>query len=133
MPAASTILELNLSLFSRIPRPDPDVFAPIHDVIGCPKIFDSEFASHMAERAAKQSEYIGSRLRQLRKQRRLTQAQVADAAKIEPANLSRIENGHFDVSTSTLWKVLAAMGYSPADLAVDETEGAKSNREWATS
>src|SRR5947199_9488150 len=48
MPAASTILELNLGLCSRIPRPDPDVFAPIHDVIGCPKIFDSEFASHDA-------------------------------------------------------------------------------------
>ncbi|HEV2987929.1 MAG TPA: helix-turn-helix transcriptional regulator [Candidatus Angelobacter sp.] len=71
----------------------------------------------MAELAAKQAEHVGIRLRELRKQRGLTQAEVAEAAKIEPGNLSRIEKGHFDISTSTLWKVLAAMGYSLADLA----------------
>jgi DNA-binding XRE family transcriptional regulator len=92
-----------------------------------------EFASHMADRAAKQAAHIGNRLRELRKHRGLTQAQVADAAKIEPANLSRIENGHFDVATSTLWKVLAAMGYSPADLAVNEVGKMDANREWAAS
>ena len=93
---------------------------------------DTEFATHMVERATRQSEYIGTRLRQLRERRGLTQAQVAGRAKIQPANLSRIENGHFDVSTSTLWKVLAAMGYSPADLSSNEAEKTGSTGEWAT-
>ena len=94
---------------------------------------DPDFAAHMAERAAQQTMHIGTRLRELRKIRGLTQAQVADAAKIEPANLSRIENGHFDISTSTLWKVLAAMGYSPADLALNESAKMNAKGEWARS
>src|SRR5436309_1311163 len=78
---------------------------------------DTDFARHMAECASNQARHIGSRLRELRKQRGLTQAQVAAVTGIEPGNLSRIESGHFDVASSTLWKVLAAMGYSPGDLA----------------
>jgi DNA-binding XRE family transcriptional regulator len=97
------------------------------------RLTDPEFAGHMAELAAKQAEHVGARLRELRKQRGLTQAEVAGAAKIEPGNLSRIENGHFDVSTSTLWKVLAAMGYSPADLAPREVAETDNSREWARS
>jgi DNA-binding XRE family transcriptional regulator len=97
------------------------------------RLTDPAFASHMVERAARQAEYLGARLRRLRKQRGLTQAQVAGVAKIEPANLSRIENGHFDVSTSTLWKVLTAMGYSPADLAPRDADEGSDEREWATS
>ena len=93
---------------------------------------DREFARHMAMRASKQAGYVGARLRELRNQRGLTQARVADAAGIEPANLSRIENGKFDVSTSTLWKILAAMGYSPADLARREVKAA-ADMEWAVS
>jgi len=93
---------------------------------------DPQFASHMAEHASAQARYVGVRLRELRKKRGLTQAQVAESASIEPANLSRIENGHFDVSTSTLWKVLGAMGYVPGDLAPEEVQ-ASANMELAKS
>lgn len=80
-------------------------------------VTDEAFARHMAKRASEQARYIGARLRELRENRGLTQAKVASIAGIEPSNLSRIENGHFDLSTSTLWRVLAAMGYSARDLA----------------
>lgn len=78
---------------------------------------DETFARQMAKRAAEQARYIGARLRELRQRRGLTQSKVASIAGIEPSNLSRIENGRFDLSTSTLWRVLAAMGHSPRDLA----------------
>ena len=81
------------------------------------RLSDPQFAKEVAALAAEQARYIGSRLRRLREGRGLTQAQVSERAGLQPANLSRIENGHFDVATSTLWKVLAAMGYTPADLA----------------
>jgi DNA-binding XRE family transcriptional regulator len=77
---------------------------------------DVEFAKHMAEAAARQARYYGTVLRKLRHERGMTQAQVAERAQIEPANLSRIENGKFDVATSTLLKVLTAMGYNFSDL-----------------
>ncbi|MCI0724905.1 MAG: helix-turn-helix transcriptional regulator [Acidobacteria bacterium] len=99
-----------------VPADPKDLVIP-SDIIR--RLTDSEFARHMAERAAKQARYIGARLRELRERRGLTQAKVASMAGIEPANLSRIENGHFDVSTSTLWKILAAMGYSARDLSPD--------------
>lgn len=78
---------------------------------------DPDFARYMAERASEQARHIGERLRELRTKRGLTQKAVASRTKIEQANLSRIENGHFDISASTLWKILAAMGCSPGDLA----------------
>jgi DNA-binding XRE family transcriptional regulator len=80
------------------------------------RLTDPSFARYLSELASEQAQHLGQRLRQLRERRQLTQAKVAAAARIEPANLSRIENGRFDISTSTLWKLLAAMGYSPADL-----------------
>ena len=78
---------------------------------------DSGFARHMAQAAEEQAHHIGQRLRMLRTQRNLTQREVAQRANLEPANLSRIESGRFDVTASTLWKILAALGCSPSDLA----------------
>ncbi len=78
---------------------------------------DPDFAKVMVDAAAKQALEIGARLRHLRNECGLTQRHVAGLAGIEPANLSRIENGRLRLNTSTLWKILAAMGYSPADLA----------------
>lgn len=104
---------------------DPEDFEIPWDIFR--RLTDSEFARDMAELASKQARHVGARLRELREKRELTQAKVASIAGIEPANLSRIENGHFDVSTSTLWKVLAAMGHSARDLA-PEASTAKSRR-----
>lgn len=81
------------------------------------RLTDVRFAKRMAKLAAKQSKHIGKRLRGLRKNRGLTQADIALRTGIEPANISRIENGKFDIAASTLWKILGAMGYSAGDLA----------------
>jgi DNA-binding XRE family transcriptional regulator len=78
---------------------------------------DEDFARHMAEVAAEQARYIGKRIRELRERRELTQAKVASLTGIEQPNISRIENGVFDVSTSTLGKILRVMGFSARDLA----------------
>lgn len=78
---------------------------------------DEKFARDMVQIAAEQARYIGKRVRELRESRELTQAKLASITGIEQANLSRIENGVFDVSTTTLWKILGAMGFSARDLA----------------
>lgn len=102
-----------------VPSKPKEIEIPWHVIR---RLTDSQFARHMADCALRQARHIGARLRELRNRRGLSQAKVAAAAGIEPANLSRIENDRFDLSTSTLWKLLAAMGYSPADLAPNEVE-----------
>lgn len=81
------------------------------------RLSDRSFADHLARLAERQARLIGSRLKSLRQRRGLTQKAVARLAHLEPANLSRIESGRFDVSSTTLWKILAAMDCSIADLA----------------
>lgn len=103
-------------LYVRVPA-DPQELEIPWDVIR--NQTDPEFARQMVELAEEQARYIGTQLRELRARRGLTQAKIASVTGIEPANISRIEHGHFDVSTSTLWKMLAAMGSSPSDLAVE--------------
>jgi len=73
------------------------------------RLTHTEFAAYCAEQAAEQSRYIGYRLKELRIKKGLTQKFVAESAGIEPANLSRIENGQLNVSASTLFKLLSAM------------------------
>jgi DNA-binding XRE family transcriptional regulator len=75
-----------------------------------------EFAQLLAEQAAGGSRLLGRQLRKLRERRGLTQRHVATVIGLDPANLSRIENGEFDLQSSTLFKVLSAIGYSTADL-----------------
>jgi len=80
------------------------------------RLTDPELARRLVELAALQAKHFGRRLRELREERGMSQAKVAEIAGLLPANLSRIENGQFDMASSTLWKVLAAMGATPADL-----------------
>ncbi len=93
------------------------------------RLTDRQFADHVVGLATEQARLIGSRLKQLRQARGLTQAAVARLAQIEPANLSRIENGKFDVASRTLWRILAAIGCSVADLAsTQSSQSAPSGR-----
>ena len=85
------------------------------------RLSDKKFADHVASLAEAQAKLIGSRLKGLRERRGLTQKAVAQLAHLEPANLSRIESGRFDVSSTTLWKILAAMDCSIADLAATQS------------
>ncbi|NJJ03670.1 helix-turn-helix domain-containing protein [Corynebacterium coyleae] len=62
------------------------------------------FAAELAERKA-----VGAALASARHDRGATQQSVADAAGIQQAELSRIENGVGNPTVETLLKVLAAL------------------------
>ena len=61
-------------------------------------------------------EAVGSKLRELRMGRDITQAELAERAEVEPANLSRIERGQATPNISTVLKILSAMGCTLQDL-----------------
>ena len=52
---------------------------------------------------------IGSRLRRLRKERHLTQAELARQIGIQQSDLSRMEKGEYRVSLDKLFKILAVL------------------------
>ena len=54
-----------------------------------------------------QAATIGSRLRRLRKERNLTQAELARQIGIQQSDLSRMEKGEYRVSLDNLFKILA--------------------------
>lgn len=59
---------------------------------------------------------IGSRIKALRQARSLTQAQVAEAAGIDPSFYGQIERGANVPSVRTLLSVAEALGVEPAQL-----------------
>ena len=59
---------------------------------------------------------IGSRLRELRKERGLTQAELARQIGIQQSDLSRMEKGEYRVSLDNLFKILSAFDLDLADL-----------------
>ena len=59
---------------------------------------------------------VGSRLRRLRKERGLTQAELARQIGIQQSDLSRMEKGEYRVSLDNLFKILAVFDL---DLAAD--------------
>ena len=58
---------------------------------------------------------IGSRLRRLRKQRRLTQTELARQIGIQQSDLSRMEKGEYRVSLDNLFRILAVFGVDIAE------------------
>ena len=72
----------------------------------------------MAEKAqlsAPQVAEIGSRLRELRKERGLTQAELARQIGIQQSDLSRMEKGEYRVSLDNLFKILGIFDLDLAD------------------
>jgi len=63
---------------------------------------------------------IGGRLRRLRKERNLTQAELARQIGIQQSDLSRMEKGEYRVSLDNLFKILSVF-----DVQVAEFFGAK--------
>jgi len=59
---------------------------------------------------------VGPRLRQLREQKVMSARQVADAAGLSAAYLSRLENGHVSPTVATLARLVEAMGETMATL-----------------
>jgi transcriptional regulator with XRE-family HTH domain len=66
---------------------------------------------------------IGSRLRRLRKERNLTQAELARQIGIQQSDLSRMEKGEYRVSLDNLFKILAVF-----DLQISEFFAEKSRQ-----
>lgn len=55
----------------------------------------------------RQVQLVGNKIRQLRKERRLTQTELALRLGIQQSDLSRMEKGEYRVSLDTLFKILA--------------------------
>ncbi len=72
----------------------------------------------MAEKAqlsSPQVAEIGSRLRELRKERGLTQAELARQIGIQQSDLARMEKGEYRVSLDNLFKILGIFDLDLAD------------------
>jgi len=85
-------------------------------------ITDKEFGKYLAEKSEEQSKLVGIKVKRLREKKGINSKELAERAGIAPQTISRIEQGHTDVSFVTLRKILAAMGYSLKDLANQELE-----------
>jgi len=69
----------------------------------------------MTSKFKKQSLLVGSRIRTLRKDRALTQADLANRIGIQQSDLCRMENGEYKVSLETLFKILSIFEMNIAD------------------
>ncbi len=71
-----------------------------------------------------QAASIGSRLRKLRKQRQLTQAELARQIGIQQSDLSRMEKGEYRVSLDNLFRILRVFGVEISEF-FDEAPAAR--------
>jgi len=62
-----------------------------------------------------QVELVGRKIRQLRRQRKLTQVELAQKIGIHQSDLSRMEQGEYKVGLDTLLKILQAFDLSMGD------------------
>jgi len=66
----------------------------------------------MFVRKIRQVQLVGPRIRRLRKDRKLTQTELAARIGIQQSDLSRMEKGEYRVSLDTLFKILAEFNVS---------------------
>lgn len=64
---------------------------------------------------------IGKRIRQLRKDRALTQAELAGRIGIQQSDLCRMESGEYKVSLETLFKILKVFEMKVAEFFLETT------------
>ncbi len=60
----------------------------------------------------RQIQLIGPKIKQLRKEHRLTQTELASRINIQQSDLSRMEKGEYRVSLDTLFRILAEFNLS---------------------
>jgi ribosome-binding protein aMBF1 (putative translation factor) len=63
-----------------------------------------------------QVELVGRRIRQLRKQRKLTQEELARRVGLHPLDLARVEKGEYRINLDTLRAVLAELQISLGEM-----------------
>ncbi len=56
------------------------------------------------------AEILASRFKELRKSKNLTQEQLAEKTGIEKGQISRIENGKYNLTLATISKIATALG-----------------------
>ena len=71
-----------------------------------------------------QLELVGRKIRQLRRQRKLTQVELADRIGVHQSDLSRMEQGEYKVGLDTLLKILQTFDMSIGDF-FDESQGSQ--------
>ena len=84
----------------------------------------------MTSKFKRQSLLVGSRIRSLRKDRALTQADLAHRIDIQQSDLCRMENGEYKVSLETLFKILSIFEMNIADFFNEDAGGAVREREY---
>ncbi len=84
----------------------------------------------MTSKFKRQSLLVGSRIRSLRKDRALTQADLAHRIGIQQSDLCRMENGEYKVSLETLFKILSIFEMNIADFFNEGAAGATRDREY---
>ncbi len=62
-----------------------------------------------------QMELVGNKIRELRRQRKLTQTELAEKIGVHQSDLSRMEKGEYKVGLDTLLRVLQTFNLSIAD------------------
>jgi len=77
----------------------------------------------------KQPLLVGDRIRILRKDRNLTQAELASSIGIQQSDLCRMENGEYKVSLETLFKILSIFQINIAEFFHEETPPSISERD----
>ena len=70
-----------------------------------------------------QLELVGRKIRQIRRQRKLTQVELAERIGIHQSDLSRMEQGEYKVGLDTLLKILQCFDLNMGDF-FEETERA---------
>src|SRR5262245_66503146 len=77
----------------------------------------------------KQSLLVGSRIRALRKDRDLTQADLASRIGIQQSDLCRMENGEYKVSLETLFRILSVFEMNIAEFFHEDLTGMIKDRD----
>ena len=83
----------------------------------------------MTAKFKKQSLLVGSRIRALRKDRDLTQADLAGRIGIQQSDLCRMENGEYKVSLETLFRILSVFEMNIAEFFHEDVPGAIRDRD----
>ena len=84
----------------------------------------------MTSKFKRQSLLVGSRIRSLRKDRALTQADLAHRIGIQQSDLCRMENGEYKVSLETLFKILSIFEMNIADFFNEDAASVTRDREY---
>jgi transcriptional regulator with XRE-family HTH domain len=71
---------------------------------------DKEWTLGARQARRRQTIFVGGKIRSLRKERNLTQAELAQRIGVQQSDLCRMENGEYKVSLDALFKILGVFG-----------------------